>query len=296
MYEHPLGELPDLDVLMSVGPSEIDRARLVLLAGEVALADGLMSWLEDGAPRLLEPANESLSDDEGVPLRLMLAAAEVTGDWAGLVSNARTRTVSRDLAALVLARRARYLATHGDFTDADATWSEAVEQGCLAGLNIDAADWIYSRRQLAMRYTVFAEDVWHPIAAALNALPTRPRVAAAASPVRERALEAMLRGRLRDAALRLRRQLRDELVSGSWQGKRDARELLADVYRAAGEAALAARHLVLAGGPTRPKSLAPRQVICTSTYASTSTSRGTGPGRVRLALSRPKPTCSLTSM
>jgi len=89
--------------------------------------------------------------------------------------------------------------------------------------------------------------VWHPLATALTAQPSRPRVAAAATPVREQALEAMQRGRLREAALRLGRQLRDEVVSGSWEDEHGARILLASVYQNAGEMALAVRHLVLAG-------------------------------------------------
>lgn len=125
--QHPLGELPDLDELMTVGVSRIDHSRLVLLAAEIALADGKMTWLEDAASRLLELADEL--EDQSVAVRLRLAAAEVTGEWVGLVSHARKRAIPRDLAALVLARRARYLATSGDFADADAAWSEAVEQG-----------------------------------------------------------------------------------------------------------------------------------------------------------------------
>ena len=253
--QHPLGQLPAASELPADGPRAGDVAQLLLLAAETALAVDDRDWLAGAHPLLDERADSVTDVDAALTVRLELVAADATGEWSGLLARARGRAIDRALAALVLARHARYLAVRGGFADADAEWSEAVEQGCLAGLHTDAADWIYSRRQLAMRYRGLVDDVWHPLAAALNARPMRPRIAAAASSVREHALDAMHRGKPREAALRLLRLLRDEVVSGSWQGEHDARSLLASVYRDVGEPALAARDLILAGESKDAKAL-----------------------------------------
>lgn len=259
MYGHPLGQLPAPEaVAAAAGDDRSDRARLVLLAGEIALADGARDWLSVAAPTIAELADQVATVDATVAQRLRLVAADVTGEWSALLRDARTRAIPRPLAALTLARHGRYLASRGNRDDADASWAEAIEQGCLAGLHEDASDWVYARRSLAMRYGIPNEDVWHPIAAALRARPAQPRVAAAPGNVRERALEALHNGKPREAALRLRRHLRDEVVSGSWQGEQDARALLASTYADVGEAALAAKHVVAAGDATQAKELAAR--------------------------------------
>ncbi len=256
MYEHPLGKLPGPEAVFAIaGDNVYDQARLVLLASEIALADGAHDWLSAGAPTIAGLADQIAAVDAAVALRLRLVAADITGQWSALLRDARTRAIPRPLAALTLARHARHLAARGDRQTADASWAEAIEQGCLAGLHEDASDWLYSRRSLAMRYAP-GEDVWHPIAAALRARPAQPRVAAAPGNVRERALDALHHGKRTEAVLRLRRHLRDDIVSGSWQGEQDTRALLASVYKDVGEAALAARHLIAAGEAKQAEQLA----------------------------------------
>jgi hypothetical protein len=75
----------------------------------------------------------------------------------------------------------------------------------------------------------------------------QPPVTGASTSARERALADLHGQKLRPAAIRLQRYLRDSAASASWADEHDARRLLADVLRRSGELQLAARHLILAG-------------------------------------------------
>lgn len=227
----------------------VDSGRLLLLEGESALASAQVSTL--AAQPFIAAADQLPSQNRELAVRLRLVAADIDGEWQQLLQDARTRVHSRDLSALILARYARYRALDGDFSDADANWAEAIEQACLVRRHEDAAAWLYSRRTLAMRYRIFIDDVYHPLASALNSRPDKPRLVAAGRRTRERALDALHQGKPRAAVARLRRYLTDSVVSGSWQEEHEARELLADCYASSGEYALAAEQLVLAGQKKR---------------------------------------------
>lgn len=248
-YSNPFGHPAAAVVADLQGIVPIDAARLLLLAGEAAIADAGESAL--AAQPFTAAADRVSSHDRELAVRLRLVAADVDGSWPKLLQEARTRVHGRDLSALILARYARHRAVHGDFADADAAWAEAVEQACLVRRHEDAAAWLYSRRTLATRYQVFVDDVYHPLASALNSRPDKPRLIAAGRRTRERALDALHHGKPRAAVARLRRYLTDAVVSGSWQQEHDARELLADCYADSGELALAAEQLVLAGSKKR---------------------------------------------
>ncbi|MCW2608742.1 MAG: hypothetical protein JWO60_3435 [Frankiales bacterium] len=243
VYGNPFGHTD----LAAAGDPEpllpIDAARLLLLVGESAVADE--SALT--AQPFMDAVDRVASDDRALAVRLRLVAADADGGWTDLLHEARTRVHGRDLAALIFARYARHRAVRGDFADADAAWAEAVEQACLVRRHEDAAAWLYARRTLAARYRVFVDDVYHPLASALNSRPDKPRLVAAGRRTRERALDALHRDKARAAVARLRRYLVDAVASGSWQEEHDARELLADCYTDSGDHALAAEQLVLAG-------------------------------------------------
>ncbi len=254
IYKHPLGNLP---VLHAHAEPElvVDHARLFLLAAEIALAEGYDTWLHDHTDVLLVIGQQVSAHDEELAVRLELAAADSTGKWSTLLPRARRRLLPRALAALVLARHARFLAESGNHSSADDAWSEAVEQGCLAGLHDDAAEWLYSRRMLASRYRgLFGEDTFHALASALTTQPHLPRLIMARA-TREHSLQALQDNRLREASLHLRRYLRDAVVSGSWREEHDARILLADLFSKAGEPGRAAHHLLAAGEATRAEEL-----------------------------------------
>jgi hypothetical protein len=244
--QHPLGDPPDLSVLDSHVPP-VHAARLLLLAGESELTRGQLPLRGEASAQVRALLTGTTGLDETLAVRLELCIADSSGDWAPLLARARTRKIARRLAALVLARHARYLADRADPEAADAEWNEAVEQGCLAKIHADAANWLYSQRMLASRYRPRIGDPYHPLASALNAEAGQPPVAGASTSARERALAELHDQKLRPAAIRLQRYLRDSAVSGSWAGEHDARRMLADVLRRSGELRLAARHLILAG-------------------------------------------------
>lgn len=245
--QHPLGQAPDLAVL-TVDVPAVYQARLLLLAGESELAQGRVPFSTEAAAKARALLTGTPDLDEALAVRLELCIAESTGSWAPLLSRARTRKIARPLAALVLARHARHLANRADPDGADADWNEAVEQGCLARIHGDAANWLYSQRMLATRYRPPTEDPYHPLAAALNGQAGQPSAAGASPSARERALADIHARNLRSAAIRLQRYLRDSTVSASWADEHDARQMLADVLKDSGEPQLAARHLILAGG------------------------------------------------
>ena len=244
--QHPLGEPPDLSVLNSHVPL-VHRARFLLLAGESELARGRVPFSGEVSAQVRALLTGTPALDEAVAVRLGLCVADSSGDWTPLLARARTRKIARRLAALVLARHARYLADRADPEAADAEWNEAVEQGCLAKIHGDAANWLYSQRMLASRYRPQLKDPYHPLASALNAEGGQPPVAGASTSARERALAELHDQKLRAAAIRLQRYLRDSMASASWADEHDARRLLADVLKRSGELRLAARHLILAG-------------------------------------------------
>lgn len=249
VYGDPFGRT-DAEVIEDSEPGmEVDAARLILLEGETALASAQLS--AQAPEPFLAAADQVSSQNRELAIRLRLVAADACGNWQELLHEARTRVHGRDLSALILARYARHRALDGDFGDADANWAEAIEQACLVRRHEDAAAWLYSRRTLAMRYRVFVDDVYHPLASALNSRPDKPRLVAAGRRTRERALDALHHNKSRAAVARLRRYLTDAVVSGSWQEEHDSRELLADCYASSGEHDLAAEQLVLAGQKKR---------------------------------------------
>ena len=243
---HPLGQAPDLAILTADVPP-VHQARLLLLAGEAELAQGWVPFDTETVTKVQTLLATTPDIEQALAVRLELCVAESSSDWTSLLSKARTRKIPRTLAALVLARHARCLANRADPDGADRDWNEAVEQGCLAKINSDAANWLYSQRLLATRYRPPSQDPYHPLASALNAEAGQPPVAGTSLSSRERALADLQAHQLRPAAIRLQRHLRDSVVSASWADERDARRMLADVLRESGELQLAARHLILAG-------------------------------------------------
>jgi hypothetical protein len=223
-----------------------DRARTILFAAERALGNDDLAWIISHRDQIESAAVEVDVDQIDVAVRLRLTVADATGEWADLIRKARTG-MRRDLKALTLARHARYNALHGDFADADDEWREAIGEACMARRHDDAADWLYSQRFIASRYRGILEDQWHPLAQALSNLPSYPRIVTTADDAREQALAAIHYDEPRVAAINLRRQLLDAIRSASFYDERDARRLLAEVYRDTGNLPLAAYYSIHGG-------------------------------------------------
>ncbi|WP_419703008.1 hypothetical protein [Promicromonospora sp. NFX87] len=247
LYANPLGVLPNLTDLL-IG-DVLDRARMVALAGETALAAGNYAWLKKGATRIGNVAAKLpvASQNDTLRTRLRILAAEASGKWAPVLVDARTLRLRHGLAALVQARYARHLALNQKFAEADASWDEAAGNACLARRWTDASRWIFCRRAFSGRWRPFTANDLLPVQTALSAHGPDPTVLTRDEDALEYAYGMLADDKLRPAAIAAQRALRDAVTLSDWEGERRARRLLADILRASGEHLMAANHLVLVG-------------------------------------------------
>ncbi|MGC4828843.1 hypothetical protein [Micromonospora arida] len=250
LYFNPLGAVNDV---AGVG-EDIDRAHLAALAGEVALANddsAALSSLSD----TIAAAIEGDFRDPVLRTRLRLLAAEATGDWTAILTDARTLKLGYGLLALVTARYARHRALHQEFKEAEALWDDATGDASLARRWSDATTWTLSRRAFREYWNPFTSDELLPLQKALRELGTSPRILSIAESAYESALEALRVDRLRPATISAQRALRDAVSAGDWAGEREARRVLAAALAKADEPGLAARHLARAGAVKEIKEL-----------------------------------------
>lgn len=247
LYLNPLATVPDLKDLL-IGET-LDRARLVALAGETALASGNREWPRKNATKIRNLAKEIPTGGTGETLavRLRILAAEGSGTWAPVLKDARTLRLGHELGALVQARYARHLAYEQRFEEADASWDEAAGNACLAGRWSDASRWMFSRRAFRVRWSPFTSDDLLPVQTALSARGPNSTVLPRDEEALQNAFGRLAEERLRPAAIAAQRALRDAVTLSDWEGERRARRLLAEVLIRSGEHLLAAEHLVLAG-------------------------------------------------
>lgn len=223
-----------------------DRARTVLFAAERALGNDDLEWITAHQGEIESSAKELANTHVDVAVRLRLALADATGEWADLIHSARTG-MRRDLKALTLARHARHKLLQAAPVEADREWQEAISEACLAKRHADAADWLYSQRFVASRYGGIHEDKWHPLAQALAGLSSYPKIVTSADDARERALAALHYDESRVAAINLRRQLLDGIRSAAFYDELEARRLLGEIYRFTDDLPLAAYYAIGAG-------------------------------------------------
>lgn len=225
---------------------DADQARTVLFAAEHALGNDDLAWIVEHRDQIEVTANTIAARHNDVAVRLRLTLADASSDWNGLLQDARS-AMPRDLRALTRARHARHLLLLAAPVEADNEWRDAIGDACLSERNMDAADWLYSQRFIANRYGGPAVDTWQPLAVALSARPSKPRIVPSAGHVREYALAALHYDKARTASINLRRQLLDGIRSASFHDEREARLLLGQCYRDSGELELAAVYAIGAG-------------------------------------------------
>lgn len=240
---NPTASLPRVEDTPDAHAS--DNARLLILAGETALAADRFDWLSENAQSLLSAAVETAEPRLRVCLQIL--AAEGTGDWVQVLGDARVARQGHDLAGLANARYARHLALNHRFREADAAWDEAAGAACLAQRWTDAATWTFSRRAFRVRWNPFTSDELLPLQASLKARGPAQTVLTRDEDALEYAYARRSDGGLRAAAIAAQRALRDAITLSDWEGERRARRLLADILSASEEPELAAHHLVRAG-------------------------------------------------
>jgi hypothetical protein len=235
--------------------------RVAVLFAETALAAEQTTEIASRVTAFHQLATdlaEGSTDDKALSVRLQLCLADVESQWESVLDAARRRKLPNDQTALVLARYARDRAWKADPQAAEDHWREAVERGCLARLNEDAADWLYAQRDLHVRYGPIDETLEEPhhLAQALLAVGSEKRLVEQRRDPRELGLDRMQRGQLPEAADALRRYLRVSVVAGRWTNELDAHQLLADLFARAGEPDLAVQHLIRAGAAKQARGIA----------------------------------------
>ncbi len=244
-----------------VGQRHAYAGRVAVLFCETALAAEQAGEVASRVTPLRRLATELAVGTEAqraLAVRLRLCLADADGQWPELLEAARRRKLPNDQIALVFARYARYQALQADPPAAEAAWREAVERGCLAGLQEDAAEWLYAQRELHLRYGPIDESLEEPhyLAQALMATGGRNRLYAQRRDPREVGLERLQHDKLPTAADALRRYLRVSLVTGHWASELDAHQLLGGLFARATEPGLALHHLIRAGSASQAREVA----------------------------------------
>ncbi|MFG6402501.1 hypothetical protein [Microbacterium sp. P04] len=245
VYGHPLGRLPEPSSLL-VGDTP-DKVRLMLLAGETALALDNVEWLRSAAPEMTALAQDGTVPDV-LRVRLRLLIAEASDDWALLLEEARRKRLRSELTPLVAARYARYCGLRQKFREADERWEEAASRASLVRQWDDAGTWILSKRSYLTNWQPFSGNdlVAMEIALGEQQYPT-PSVIPRAARAYEDAHEALRDDNVRSAAIAAQRALRDAVAGSDWSGERKARNILASAMQVSDELQRAAVHLARAG-------------------------------------------------
>jgi hypothetical protein len=243
LHDNPLGQIPEVPDLADIDP--VDLAVVILIAGEIALANDDRGWLEANTTRFAT-AIDGPGVEHGHRVRMRLLLAETTDQWASLLKDARRGQLGHAYAALVAARYARRCALQQEFEEADLQWEEAAGEACLSKSWDDASDWILSRRAFRVTWAPFTDGDLLKLQLALRGRGPSQRIMPLHETAREDALASLHAERLRSAAISAQRALRDAVITGNWHGETEGRKLLADILTRSGEPQLAAHHLTRA--------------------------------------------------
>jgi tetratricopeptide (TPR) repeat protein len=185
---------------------------------------------------------------EALAVRLRLGLAAVVQEWPTLLREASTGRFHPRQAALVLARRGRYLAWQAQPDEAEDYYRWAVDRASAVELFGEAAHHLRAVSTLSLLYGFEDNDPQEALtlAQAIATRGTDTYLATAYDP-HDAALEELLDNRLPTALQQLRRYLRETVVSGHFARELDAHELLGDLYVRSGIFELAARHYIRAG-------------------------------------------------
>jgi len=253
-----LGAVADLALQLEAAGHPL-ATDLVLWAVETAVADRQIlrdGPLIDALGRIVsERASAGLSDE--VNVRLRTAAADLGGDWTGVLRGARAGWLGPRMATLVHARYGRHLFLNGQPDDAQAEYSAAVQVGCQAQLGNEAADALYSITQVRVRYGPLTDDI--------NTLPrmavdlrrqghTFPLLAGR-DPAHAGA-EALVNGKLPSAFRRYRAAIRHCVIRGDAAGELNAHRQVADILLQSGEPVAARVNIIRCGSLDLVKKLA----------------------------------------
>jgi hypothetical protein len=251
---HPLGMLPEPESLLCGDVK--DQLRLVVLAGETALANGNLAWikqLHDSCEKLLEEDDDDADELYRVRLRLLLA--EAADNWEGILRDSRRKKLNPSQRSLVTARYARYQALHQNFDEADDFWNEAAGDASLDKRWKDAQIWIFNRRAYGVKGGIIADGTLLPLEIAMGEIGPSDPILPGDSRAYNTALEKLQSQNYRGAAIAAQRALRQAVASADWVGEEKAHHVLGTILMESGEPEKAAYHLVRASNASSIKEL-----------------------------------------
>ncbi|MEV0282280.1 hypothetical protein AB0I22_38745 [Streptomyces sp. NPDC050610] len=261
---HPTGTCDTLKTTLSEESSEAPdyQPLLVLLLAEhvLALAPDRLEDLDSLIQTAIRSSSvkqiERVTMDADIRLRLVRAEYNPT-ERIELNRLARSHRVPGRHAALIHAREARRCALEGRPDEALESWRDAVSEAVHAGINEDAADWLYAIRAVNVQYGPITPEIddEHRLAQALRATGDGRLLDRIRSP-RQQALSALVAGKPVEAVLSAQRWITDTVITGSWASEIEAAEFLGDLYRDSQEPALAAENYERAGDTKKIKKLA----------------------------------------
>lgn len=252
---HPLGALPDPESLLC-GDAK-DQLRLLVLAGETALANGNLAWikkLHNSCVKLLDQDGDGVGELYIVRLRLLLA--EANNGWEDILRDSRRKKLNPSQRSLVTARYARYLALHQNFDEAaDKLWNEAAGDASLDQRWKDAQTWIFNRRAYGVKRGIIADGTLLPLEIAMGEMGPSSPILPGNSRAYNTALEKLQSQNYRGAAIAAQRALRQAVASADWVGEEKAHHVLGTILMESGEPEKAAYHLVRASSASSIKEL-----------------------------------------
>ena len=251
---HPLGILPEPESLLC-GDAK-DQLRLLVLAGETALANGNLAWikkLHNSCVKLLDQDGDDV--DELYIVRLRLLLAEANNGWEDILRDSRRRKLSPPQRSLVAARYARYQALHQKFDEADELWNEAAGDASLDQRWKDAQTWIFNRRAYGVKKGIIADGTLLPLEIAMGEMGSSDPILPGDSGAYNTALEKLQSQNYRGAAIAAQRALRQAVASADWVGEEKAHHVLGAILMESDEPEIAAHHLVRASSSSSIKEL-----------------------------------------
>lgn len=258
VVRHPLGRLPDFSISdVRRDTTYIEVARLLIVMSENSAINPGDTWRQDNVEDLhaqAELVGEYGAEGAELACRLRIEAADVTGDWTSLLDLARRNRLPRAHSVTIFARNALYHAQCGESESADLSWEDAMTQACLDGQNDAAAEYVFSREILRIRYKGPGQSDHYRLVRNLRAMGDRHQVAA--ERLEEQAMRALLEDKPHIAVPLLRAFHRAAHSSGAWGQLTRARQLLADTYRRTEEPLLAAKLYATAAKPKQAEQLA----------------------------------------
>lgn len=238
LYCNPLGDLPGVEEIRTA--LDGSRIRYVVLACEIALADGNRKWLRSIALDVSQYLERNKIDNY-LATRLRLIIAEIDEDWANLLHDARKNRLGYELAALVMARYARYCVLNQKFEDADSNWEDAIVSAAYARKYFEAEKWVFNRRLLHNRSISMNNDL-RPLQEAISNMGSSLTIIPTANNAYEKAIAGLISGELRSAAISANKALRDAIIIGDLAGEKRIRCVCAKILEDSEEYEKSARN------------------------------------------------------